>query len=74
MKLKNKSCLNKKIIAGLYLFPMAFFCFFALAWLISLAGFVIFIKALGIILFVTVSILLAACGFETLEEIYRDEQ
>ncbi len=69
MKLKNRSCLNKKIIAGLYLFPIAFLLFFALGLLINIAGFIIFIKALGIVLIVSVSILAAVRGIGILEEI-----
>lgn len=69
MKLKNGSCLNKKIIAGLYLFPLAFLLFFALGLLINIAGFIIFIKALGIVLIVSVSILAAVRGIGILEEI-----
>lgn len=69
MKLKNRSCLNKKIIAGLYLFPIAFLLFFALGLLINIAGFIIFIKALGIVLIVSVSIFAAVRGIGILEEI-----
>jgi amino acid permease len=69
MKLKNRSCLNKKIIAGLYLFPLAFLLFFALGLLINIAGFIIFIKVLGIVLIGCICFYAAVRGIGILEEI-----